>query len=87
MPNSKGISVLLIACLIAPVVHAKISQWTPIDTSEGWIKVASAINGIEGYSIIDSGANLHAINEAFLREAKLELRKNRPGLTRSGSRG
>lgn len=75
MPNSKGISVLLIACLIAPVVHAKISQWTPIDTSEGWIKVASAINGIEGYSIIDSGANLHAINEAFLREAKLELHK------------
>lgn len=43
--------------------------------SAGMIKVKSTVGGVDGYSIIDSGASVNAINDTFLKNNNLKLRR------------
>ncbi len=63
--------VWLSICSLA--LRAQAPQWTKIDTSGGLIKVSSSIAGIKGYSIIDTGASVSAINSLFIKRHELDL--------------
>jgi len=41
--------------------------WEPMEIENGHIRVESSISGVKGYSIIDTGAEMNAINSIFLR--------------------
>ena len=46
-----------------------------MDTSTGQVRVTSKIAGIEGYTVIDTGANVDSLNRSFVTKHNLELRK------------
>jgi predicted aspartyl protease len=54
--------------------------WTPIEVQQGKLLVKTSVAGIDGYSMIDSGATGSAINERFLAKHSLKLKSS--GLTR-----
>ncbi len=60
---------LLIALGCGSLAYA----WEPMVLENGHIRVKSSIGGIEGFSIIDTGAEMNAINSIFLHVHKLDF--------------
>ena len=56
--------------------------WIPIDFQQGKLLVKTSVAGIDGYSMIDSGATGSAINERFLARHSLTLKPS--GFARVG---
>ena len=56
--------------------------WIPIDVQQGKLLVKTSVAGIDGYSMIDSGATGSAINERFLARHSLKLKPS--GFARVG---
>ena len=56
--------------------------WIPIDLRQGKLLVKTSVAGIDGYSMIDSGATGSAINERFLARHSLKLKPS--GFARVG---
>ena len=61
----------LIVLSLSILVSAKVLGWEPMVLENGHIRVNSTIGGIEGYSIIDTGAEMNAINSIFIHVNKL----------------
>ena len=55
------------------IAGADTSDWIPITIKDGKLRIPSSFAGIDGYSIIDTGANQSAINRRFLRTNHLSL--------------
>lgn len=56
------------------VAHA---NWEPFELDYGHIRIPSSIAGVEGYSIIDTGAQMNGVNSMFLKANNLKF-KRRP---------
>lgn len=59
---------------------AAVTDWVPFTLHNGHIKIPITISGIETHALMDTGAQLNAINEAFI--AKHELDYTRGGQIR-----
>ncbi|MBD1390093.1 aspartyl protease family protein [Neiella sp. HB171785] len=57
---------------------AAITEWIEFSRDSGHIRLPCKIAGIDGYAIIDSGANTNAINRAFITKYDLEVDKGMP---------
>lgn len=55
------------------IAGADTSDWIPITIKDGKLRIPSSFAGIDGYSIIDTGANQSAINRRFLRTNHLSF--------------
>ena len=63
---------LTLSILLTPLASAAgTSDWIPIMVKDGKLLVPSSFAGIEGYSIIDTGAHQSAINSRFLHKNNL----------------
>ena len=60
-------------CILSLLVSVNVLGWEPMVVENGHIRVNSSIGGIEGYSIIDTGAEMNAINSIFIHVNKLEF--------------
>ncbi|MEM0515689.1 retroviral-like aspartic protease family protein [Pseudoalteromonas sp. YIC-827] len=52
---------------------AAISKWISFSQSNGHITIPVTVEGIETHAILDTGAQIHAINTAFILKNKLDL--------------
>ena len=55
-------------------VTAGATEWADLRVTNGQLRITTSINGIPGYSIIDTGAQINAINERFIRANDLDFR-------------
>jgi predicted aspartyl protease len=83
LPYRWRVLVASLACLyfsnlVATPAHAGATGWIDIKVSHGHLLVESEVAGISGYSVIDTGAQLNAINEAFIEAQELSFKKARP---------
>ena len=63
---------LTLSILLIPLASAAgTSEWIPITIKDGKLLVPSSFAGIEGHSVIDTGANQSAINSRFLHKNNL----------------
>ncbi len=53
--------------------HAAISNWVQFSQDRGHIKIPVIVEGIETQAILDTGAQVHGINSAFILKNKLDL--------------
>ncbi|MEO2281490.1 aspartyl protease family protein [Pseudoalteromonas pernae] len=53
--------------------HAAISNWVQFSQESGHIKIPVIVEGIETQAILDTGAQIHGINSAFILKNKLNL--------------
>ena len=60
--------VWFLGLVISPVVFG----WEAMELENGHVRVTSSIAGIQGFSIIDTGSEMNAVNSAFLRANDLE---------------
>lgn len=68
--------VLIFFCLLFSYnTSATVTQWTPFEDHGGHIKIPVAVSGVEGFAILDTGANLSAINRSFLLKNSLTFDK------------
>ena len=74
---------LLVVCLnlvlfnAVKLAHAGATEWMDIRIVEGFILVETEVAGISGFSMIDTGASVEAINANFLAANGLEFKKDR----------
>jgi len=67
-----------IATLISSVTFAGVTDWVEFNLSSGHIKIPSVIEGIDGFTIIDSGASINGINKAFINLNNLTFEEGLP---------
>jgi len=73
-------SIILLATLLglhAPYAYGGATEWVRIKVANGHLFVETEIAGVPGYSLIDTGAEVNAINGAFLASADLHFDKGR----------
>jgi hypothetical protein len=73
-------SFVLLSILVglhAPSAFAGATEWVNMRIVEGQLFVETEIAGITGYSLIDTGAEVNAVNGGFLASANLEYDKGR----------
>ena len=58
---------------ITALSHAGATQWIPIKVENGAFLIETRIGGIDGYSLIDTGASINGINQRFIRANQLDL--------------
>jgi predicted aspartyl protease len=56
---------------------SQVSQWTPIEKHRGHLYVPVIIEGIESRAMLDTGAQINAINSRFIGKHELALDKGR----------
>ena len=54
--------------------EANVSEWYPLDLNQGNLRIPTIVGGIPGFSLIDSSANIHSINQQFLKTHGLQFR-------------
>ncbi len=64
-------------CLFCFNSVAGITGWIDFNLDNGHVKIPAKVAGIDTYAILDTGAQVNAINKAFIREYKLELKRGR----------
>jgi hypothetical protein len=74
---------MLAACLNLALIdavqpaHAGATEWMDIRIVEGFILVETEVAGVTGFSMIDTGASIEAINANFLEANDLKFKKDR----------
>ena len=74
---------MLAACLNLALIdavqpaHAGATEWMNIRIVEGFILVETELAGVTGFSMIDTGASIEAINANFLEANDLKFKKDR----------
>ncbi|MGQ8365371.1 aspartyl protease family protein [Glaciecola sp. 1036] len=66
---------ILLALLYPWQINAAATKWVDFTLHNGHIYIPVTIEGIESHAILDSGAQLHGINKAFVGKNELELSK------------
>ncbi|MDO6611311.1 aspartyl protease family protein [Shewanella sp. 1_MG-2023] len=67
----------LLSVLVTSFNALAVSEWAKFDISNGHITLPVTINGIEGRAILDSGAQVNAINLSFINKHGFEFDKGR----------
>jgi predicted aspartyl protease len=70
--------ILLCSMLVERPAHAGATPWIDFELHNGHILIESEIAGIAGYTLIDTGAEVNAINGRFLAAFDLSFEKGRP---------
>lgn len=66
--------VLFVICLLcSQSLLASVSQWIPFKDHNGHVKIPVSVSGIDGYAILDTGANISAINNSFILKHDLSF--------------
>lgn len=76
----RNLMLLVLATSMAAITalsHAGATQWIPIKVEDGAFLIETRIGGIDGYSLIDTGASINGINQRFVRANKLDLGSRR----------
>lgn len=60
------------------------NSWEPMVVENGHIRVESSVAGVKGYSIIDTGAEVNAINTNFVRSNNLKFDRSNTKVRISG---
>lgn len=77
--GSPRVAAGLLAFLTASApVDAGVSKWVDIELRRGHVLLETAIEGIPGHSIIDSGAQMTAVNSRFVAASDLEFSTGDP---------
>ena len=63
--------------LVPQAAYAGATQWVDIQIIDGRLLVETEIGGQSGFAMIDTGAEMNAINAKFLQAAGLEFEKGR----------
>lgn len=63
--------------LVTASAYGGATEWVNIKVANGHLFVETEIAGLPGYSLIDTGAQVNAINGAFLASANLDFDKGR----------
>lgn len=71
------VSLLGIQLLAVTPALAGASEWINIQVIDGRLLLETEIGGVAGYSMIDTGAEVNAINATFLADADLSFEKGR----------
>ena len=72
MPKLKYLY-LCFLCLFSPFSFSGVTEWMDFELDGGHVKIPVAVSGVEGYAILDSGAQINSINSAFIQKNKLEF--------------
>lgn len=70
-------SLLLIQVLSPRPACAGASEWVEIKVIDGFLMLETKVSGVPGFSIIDTGADFNAVNDAFLSSAGLSYENGR----------
>lgn len=73
----KNIFVYLIFLLLSFCSAASVTPWIDFTLKNGHLTIPIEIEGIKTYAILDSGAQMNAINKAFVNKHKLTLPKGK----------
>ena len=76
MPKLKYLY-LCFLCLFSPFSFSGVTEWMDFELDGGHVKIPVAVSGVEGYAILDSGAQINSINSAFIQKNKLEFSMGR----------
>ncbi len=69
---------ILAACVIlASATGLAKDGWTPFKLDNGHIKIPVTVSGKQGYAILDSGAQINGINNAFIEAHDLSYQQGR----------
>lgn len=65
--------ILCVALLWSTIASAGVSEWIPIDIRDGQVVIPMIIGGQPATALIDTGANGHAISEAFIARHDIDF--------------
>ncbi|GGA80415.1 hypothetical protein GCM10011369_22910 [Neiella marina] len=71
---------LFVALLLSTVSlpsTALVSEWAEFEIHNGHIVIPVEIQGVNGHAVLDSGANINAINELFINSKELDVDRGR----------
>lgn len=63
--------------LHSTMLFAGATKWMDFKLDDGHVKVAIKTSGIDGFAILDTGAQINSINSAFIKKNQLEYEKGR----------
>lgn len=69
-------TVILLATIglaLPGIANAVVSEWIELRSANGHLEIDTKVAGIAGYSILDTGSNMNAINEEFLKTNNLKF--------------
>ncbi|MEM7284167.1 MAG: aspartyl protease family protein [Pseudomonadota bacterium] len=72
--------VVSVFCLLTSAIAAAqsgVTPWVDIEIDNGLIFIDCEINGIKGKAMLDTGAEIHGINPAFLKKHDLKFKRGR----------
>ncbi len=67
----------LLLYLFSSFSFSNITPWMNFELAGGHVKIPVAIAGIEGYAILDTGAQINSINSAFLKKNNLVFQQGK----------
>ncbi|WP_404407378.1 aspartyl protease family protein [Pseudidiomarina marina] len=78
---------IIISFIVSTSAMAGVSAWVPFEHDNGHIRVKVTVEGIEAWAIMDSGANINGINQAFIEKHGVTPRKHRGKIRVQGVHG
>jgi len=57
----------------SPLSFSGVTEWIDFKLVDGHVKIPVIVSGIDGYAILDSGAQINSINSAFMQKHGLEF--------------
>ncbi|RZQ57132.1 signal protein PDZ [Pseudidiomarina tainanensis] len=78
---------LIIGFFLSTSAVAGVSAWVPFEHESGHIRVKVLVEGVEGWAIMDSGANINGINQAFLEKHGISPKQHRGKIKIQGVHG
>lgn len=70
-------ALLALHCFAAQSAYAGASEWVKMKVADGFLMLETEVSGVPGFSIIDTGADFNAVNDAFLDANNLTYDKGR----------
>lgn len=78
---------IIVSFIFSASAMAGVSGWVPFEHDSGHIRVKVQVEGVEGWAIMDSGANINGINQAFIEKHGLNPKKHRGKIKVQGVHG
>ena len=73
----KFVAILLSVFFSSAYVHAQATPWVDLNIKNGHILIPTKIGGVEGYSVLDTGAHVSMMNSRFRKKHNLEYKNGR----------
>ncbi len=69
--------ILTFCLLLSHLAAAEVTEWVDIEVNDGQLLVDTEIAGVSGHALLDTGAEINAINRLFLDAENLTFPKGR----------